>query len=261
MNPSLRAWAFLVAFTARRHLLSKKSWVAAGLIGIAGALVALLGLRRPLSTEFFSEAVTLGVFNNFIFPVLMLAYGTAALGEDREDRTLVYLLTRPLPRWGIYLGKYLAVAPLGLGAGLGAYWGLCQVGAQAAQSDAAPAVAQAFATLWDAFLLGGLAYLAIFHFLAAISRHATLLAVVYVLFIEVLIGNFPGIIKMVSVHYYILSITIADGAALDISLPEQWIILPMDGGRARFVLAGIAIVVLLIGTWRFQRSEYADEGP
>ena len=45
----------------------------------------------------FSEFMIL-VFASFVVPILALAFGTASVGGDREDRTLVFLLIRPIPR-------------------------------------------------------------------------------------------------------------------------------------------------------------------
>ena len=49
-----------------------------------------------------------------IIPAAM-AFGTASVGGDREDRTLVFLLVRPIPRALVLLAKFIAALPLVLG--------------------------------------------------------------------------------------------------------------------------------------------------
>ncbi|MEO5884688.1 MAG: ABC transporter permease [Candidatus Limnocylindrales bacterium] len=44
-----------------------------------------------------------------VLPLIALIVGTAAIGSEIEDGTLVYLLVKPIPRWRIALAK-LAVA-------------------------------------------------------------------------------------------------------------------------------------------------------
>lgn len=45
---------------------------------------------------------------SLILTILSVVHGTGALSRDIEGRTIVYLLTRPIPRWRILLVKYLA---------------------------------------------------------------------------------------------------------------------------------------------------------
>jgi ABC-2 type transport system permease protein len=49
-----------------------------------------------------------GFFVRFAVPVLAVFYGTALIADEVEDKTITYLLTRPVPRASVLLGKYLA---------------------------------------------------------------------------------------------------------------------------------------------------------
>jgi ABC-2 type transport system permease protein len=49
-----------------------------------------------------------GFFVRFAVPVLAVFYGTALIADEVEDKTITYLLTRPVPRGSVLLGKYLA---------------------------------------------------------------------------------------------------------------------------------------------------------
>lgn len=47
-----------------------------------------------------------------IIPVVALVFGGAAIGDLREDKTLVYLWLRPMNRWPIVVGAFLAATTL-----------------------------------------------------------------------------------------------------------------------------------------------------
>ena len=45
-------------------------------------------------------------------PLTALVIGTAALGQDLEDGTATYLLSKPIPRWRIVIEKAAAACPI-----------------------------------------------------------------------------------------------------------------------------------------------------
>jgi ABC-2 type transport system permease protein len=47
-------------------------------------------------------------FVRFSVPVLGVFYGTSLIADEVDDKTITYLFTRPVPRGGVLLGKYLA---------------------------------------------------------------------------------------------------------------------------------------------------------
>lgn len=47
-----------------------------------------------------------GLVFGFILTILSVIYGTGVLSQEIEGRTIVYLLTRPIPRWRILLVKF-----------------------------------------------------------------------------------------------------------------------------------------------------------
>src|SRR5512135_2326535 len=84
-----------------------------GLIPVALAVVARIvlhgrtGLMADVSTE-----ILMVFFLQFYIVILALFYGTSVTAEEVENRTLAYLLTRPIPKPAIVLGKYAAYAAL-----------------------------------------------------------------------------------------------------------------------------------------------------
>lgn len=83
--------------------------------------LSLLALIAPLSgwalgssDASLDDAVGLvaGVGFALVLPIVSLVFGGAALGDLREDKTLVYLWLRPMGRWPIVVGAALAAATL-----------------------------------------------------------------------------------------------------------------------------------------------------
>ncbi len=70
---------------------------------------------------------------------------------------------------------------------VGSFWLYCRL---------AGAVGQvAFSLYLPAVVFMTLAYVCLFHLFAVAFRHATIIALVYALFMEVILGNLPGIVK------------------------------------------------------------------
>jgi ABC-2 type transport system permease protein len=104
------------------------------LVGLfaVGAAVALVAMAVGLSDEIdepleAAVGVIAGLGFVVVVPVVSLVFASAALGDAREDGTLVYLWLRPIDRWPVVVGAWLAavtvslpvtIAPLAAGAAL-----------------------------------------------------------------------------------------------------------------------------------------------
>ncbi len=247
----VRAWSTLASLSFVRLFWSTSTLMV--MLPLAGCLLFVLRrhYNHPEFTqrEFreFSEFLIV-VFASFVVPICALAFGTASIGGDREDRTLVFLLVRPIPRWLILLAKFSATLPLVLGLVLGSYWTYCRL---------AGAVGQvAFDLYLPAITYMTLAYVCLFHLFAVSFRHATIIALVYAIFMETLIGNLPGIVKRVAVNYYGRSLLYAAGEADGARMPEGF--QPLSFEVATWALAGIAIGGLILACVVFSRREYRD---
>ncbi|MGD9720411.1 MAG: ABC transporter permease subunit [Pirellulales bacterium] len=248
----LRAWGTLASLTFRRLLFSASTMMV--LLPLAGCL--LFVLRRHYGREYssdefkdFSEFVIL-IFASFVVPICALAFGTASVGGDREDRTLVFLLVRPIPRALILLAKFTATLPLVIGLVIGSYWLLCRLAGDVGRT--------AFELYLPALVYMTLAYVCLFHLFAVSFRHSTILALVYSLFMELLLGNLPGIVKRVAVNYYGRSLMYAAGAPEGLPPPDPRWFEPLSVDVATGALLGIAAGSLLLAAVVFSRREYRD---
>jgi hypothetical protein len=157
---------------------------------------------------------------------------------------------RPIPRALILLAKFTATLPLVLGLVVGSYWLYCQVAGDVGRT--------AFALYLPAIMLMTVAYVCLFHLFAVWFRHSTILALVYALFIEVLLGNLPGIVKRVAVNYYGRSIMYTAGASEGLEPPPAEWFEPLPVDTATWALLGIAVGGLAVALLIFSRREYRD---
>lgn len=162
-----------------------------------GALAVFFGLAIGLGDTFTQTSDTLDMTETYglqlLAPVVALVLASAALGDFVDDRTLVYLWLRPVPRWQISTGAALAslgtalplvAVPITLGAYLGSADATVAFGALAASIVATLGYAGVFLALGFKVrraLVWGLAYILIWEgFLArSVSFCAKLSVSVY----------------------------------------------------------------------------------
>ena len=164
----LRAWLTLVWLSFRRLL-----WSASTLMIFfplaAGALFLLrrrYGAMEDVEAAFamYSNFLIL-VFASILIPICALAYGTASVGGDREDRTLLFLLVRPIPRWLILLAKFTATLPLTIGLTAASFFIYCRLAGEPGEL--------AYQLYLPTVLFITLAYVSLFHLFAVVAaaRH------------------------------------------------------------------------------------------
>jgi ABC-type transport system involved in multi-copper enzyme maturation permease subunit len=198
----------------------------------------------------FTNWVVYAVFLSFLLPVWSLSFATEAIGGEREGGTLIWLLTRPLPRWSVYLAKFVAVLPWGVGLNLGGFAVLCLAAGQPG--------ALALRLFWPAVLLGSLAFCSLFHLLGACFRRAAVIALVYAFFLETILGNMPVLMKRVSIGFYVRCMMFEKTQSVGVSPPKTSEYLPVDAATACWVLLGITAGCLALGMVVFARTEYQD---
>lgn len=198
----------------------------------------------------FSSWVVFSIFLSFLLPLWSLSFATEAIGSERESRSLIWLLTRPLPRSSIYLAKFCAVVPWTLALNLGGFAVMCLVAGWPGRL--------ALDLYWPAILWASLAFAALFHFLSACFRRAAVVALIYSFFLETILGNMPGTLKRVSIGFYARCMMFDAAHEYGVQPVKPSVYLPVSGGVACAVLIGITLVLLMLGTIVFARSEYQD---
>mgnify|MGYP002779742669 CR=1 FL=1 len=201
----------------------------------------------------FSRYVVLLVFMGFVLPLFTLSYASGAFGTDRETRSLVWLMTRPIPRSGIYLAKFVGTLPWCVGFGVG---GLALIGWAGGEIGRA-----AFALYWPAAAMGTVAFAALFHLVGALFRRPVIIGLVYVFFFETVVAALPGSLKLLSLTFYARSLMYNEAVAA--GHPGE--MLPaitaqaVSSQTAWAVLAAAPVAITLFGMYLFARSDYRDD--
>lgn len=176
-----------------------------GLIPVVLAVVVRIALhgRSEDVMAVFTE-ILMVFFLQFYIVILSLFFGTSIVAEEIESRTLPYLITRPLTKFGIVAGKYGAYALL---------MSLMVTVNLALSYFIMNGYRLGEISLYLTFLgyaavlgLGILAYTAFFAFLGAVLKRAILVGLVLGFGWENVIQYFPGSTQKFSLVHYLKSL-------------------------------------------------------
>jgi ABC-type transport system involved in multi-copper enzyme maturation permease subunit len=251
----LRPAMFLLRLSLRRQLLSRQTLVAVALTVLVAVIVLAWERQSNPTSKKLAEQVLVPTFIAFLMPVFAICYGASAVGGEREDRTLIYLLIASIPRWIVLIVKATAAMILSAGWSVATLWMLCLL----AGKYGTPI----WPVFWPATLLGAAAYAMLFLTLGTVFRHGTLIALAYWFFLEVLFGNIPGIIKRVSIAFYVRCIVYDDSGDLRLgpaTRVARETFLPVSDDTAKIVLVAATIGLLLLSAILFSRREYRELG-
>ena len=201
--------------TVRQLAGSRRIWLVLALVSLPLLAGLLFQAADATATpDEFADDVTRAMLASAILPLVMLLLATAAFGNEVGDRTLVYLVTKPIARWRIVVPKLLASIVVG---GIPVALGGALAVAVIERGDAGGA----FAT-GAGLLAGALAYAAIFTWAGLATRHALLIGLVYVFIWEAALAAYLDGIRFLSVRRYTLTLVhvLDEGrlASVDISL-------------------------------------------
>jgi ABC-type transport system involved in multi-copper enzyme maturation permease subunit len=254
----LRSSAILYANQLRRIVRSKRA-----LVCLALALV-------PMGLAFFvvwvaqrhggnPPAVEIGwvIQVQVIMPILALIIGSAVVSEEVEDRTVTYIFSRPIRRYALLWGRWLAAATFlcaVLAAGTYGTFAILDWGLSGNPRSELPK--NILGPLMCVVLLGGLVYSALFAVLGTVFKHPMIIGLGYVFAIEGFLSNMPGKMQVLTIQYYLRSIIAASGS-------ESWRDLEVfsnsmfePGSEALTTLAILLGGALLLGSWILSRRQY-----
>jgi hypothetical protein len=244
-----RGWATHQQFTGEMQAVL----TLAGRAPDGGAVpAAVLGAGRELMAHsdvlLFSRVAVFAVFVSFLLPLWSLSFATETFGGEREGGSMVWLLTRPLPRPAVYLGKFVALLPWSVGLNLGGFALICLAAGRPGWV--------ALGLFWPAVCWGTLAFSALFCLVGAAFRRPAIVAIVYSFFLEALLGNMPGYLKRASITFYTRCMMFDAAAAYGVQPEKPSVYLPVDGTTACLVLAGVIVALVCAGMLYFSRAEY-----
>lgn len=251
-------FAFLGRRTGRTRV-----FAVLGLIPVALAIVARIFLRgrTGLMADVFTE-ILMVFFLQFYIVLLSLFYGTSVVAEEVENRTLSYLVTRPLPKPAIVLGKFAAYASL-IAVLVAVSLAVSYFVLNAARLGQ-PDLYATFLRYLGVLVLGVLAYMAFFTFLGAVLKRSIIVGLVFGFGWENVIQYFPGSTQKFSIVHYLKSLLPyhaappgaggGRGVALLLFRLE-----PTRPWAAVLILAALTAALLALAAWVFRMKEYLPE--
>lgn len=207
---------------------------------LVGAVVAAIATAVGASGD-RSDPVETGVrlisdlgFTTLV-PIVALVFASAALGDMREDSTLVYLWLRPMDRWPVVVGAWLAAITVSLPltlvpllvASVAVDGGSGLVGATALAAG-----------------VGVVAYSALFVLAGLLLKNAIVWGLGYILIWEGIVAAFGSFAAKLAIRGYTRSILTAitdiDLDLGDLSLTVG-VVVPMIAAVAALVLASVRL--------------------
>ncbi len=229
-----------------RALLSRRRTL---LLALIGALLVLATVLYRLSGPSESESLDVmrGLLGDFglgvLLPLVAVIVATAAVGSELDDGTIVYLLSKPIPRWRIVLVKLvvawllvvLLVAPAIALAGL--------IG----HPDPSLAIGYGAAATF-----GALEYTSVFLALSLVTSRALIVGLAYVVVWEgVVAGLFAGT-RVLSIRQHALAVANALGGD---AAPDADLVI----GVAVAVGLGVVVLATALAIRRLERVELRGE--
>jgi ABC-2 type transport system permease protein len=206
---------------------------------------------QPLAV--FSRWVVFLLFLGFLLPLFSLSFATGALGQEREGRSLVWLMTRPLPRSGVYLAKFLGMLPWCLALTVGGFGLLCLAGGEVGR--------RAFLLYVPGVFAGTLAFAALFHLFGALFPRPSIVALLYAFFFETMLSELPvpGTLKRLSINYYTRCLLYSAAQGEDVPVESSSLFVPVSPTTAWIVLMGVTVGLTALGMWLFAKMEHRDD--
>ncbi len=231
----------IVRLTMRQILGQKRSilMVVFALLPVALAFLYSLENDSFRAQEWTAEDALAGIVLGLVMPFTALVFGTAALGQEFEDGTAVYLLAKPIPRSTIVLSKLL-VAWLATAAVV--VLSVVPTAILGLSGEPPDGIILGFVV---GGILGSLAYCAAFLWLSIATSRALIVGLLYVFIWEgVVVSLFTGA-KFLSVAEY------AEGIAKAFITAPDRVFDPRVGPAAAFALAA---AVTVLAAWYAIRS-------
>lgn len=229
-----------------KQLVTRGRLVALTFVGVVVALVAFLVGRAETNggeADQLERGVTLISLLGFglLVPIVSLVFASAALGDMREDGTLVYLWLRPMDRWPVVAGAWGAAVTVSLPVTL------VSLVSSAFLVDAGNGLVGATVL---AAVVGTVVYSALFVLAGLLVKNSIVWGLLYILFWEGFVAAFGGLAAKLAVVGYTRSI-IADRTGVDLELGD----LPL--ASAVVVPIVVTVAVLALASVRLRSMEVA----
>jgi ABC-type transport system involved in multi-copper enzyme maturation permease subunit len=153
-------------------------------------------------TYIFSNIIML-FYLQFIILILALFFGTSVCSEEVEGKTLPYLITRPVPKSALVLGKYAAYTAIAVGmVALGLFISFALLNVDRLLSFS---LYKTYFHYLGVLTLGIIAYSAFFTFLGSFVKRSIFVGLLFSFGWENVIQYFPGSTQRFAIVHYLKS--------------------------------------------------------
>ncbi len=242
-----------IAAVTVRQLVGGKRAALLAILSLLPAVVMFFGSRRRTDAgayEFYHDA-PFAVMVLLVLPIISLALGAGALGDERRQSTLSFITLRPLPRWSIAAAKIAGawVASFAV-AGIGAVVMAVVGGLRTGQWDLVGPMAVLAA-------VNTLGYTAAFVLLGYITERAVLVGIGFLIIWETIIAS--AISGLTSASIFRLGLSAYVGLVPDSLrfLDEPLGAVAPGAGGAVAKVAGLALVGLAATAFLLRRRDLA----
>ena len=237
----------LLMLTAHQ-LLGRRRAILIALLALIPIAITLL-YRLAGDTE-GAYGFTVDMIGGFVFTLLLpigaLVFGTAALGSEVEDGTIVYLLARPIARWRIVVAKAVVASFATIVLTVPATLITVVIALEGLGSD----------SLWLAAVVatiaGSIVYSTLFVGLSTITGRALIIGLVYVFVWEAFITSLFDGTRWISVRQYVFGISDALTTAPEVTAS-------LAGSQALIASVVVVVVALGVGVRFLQRFEIGEQ--
>jgi ABC-2 type transport system permease protein len=243
-----------IFFLSVREFIGGKAVRAVFALGLIPALFALIyrinpDVDRPRR---FLDDIVIQVMLPSVLPLATLILATGAFGDEIDDRTLPYLVLKPITRIRIVIEKLLASATVSIpiiAIGGLLSWFLVFTDNGGNNTD----------MLWGIFAataVGVVLYSAVFLLMSLLIRRAILAAIIYSLVWESVLGRFIPGLRYLSIRHVVTSIYTSTLDSLGPSGRPDFGLGIDKAFSVQSALIGAAVVcaiAILLSTWRLRR--------
>ncbi len=230
------------------------------LMPLAGAvLAATLIISNPRSDVTGTMVASFLMVQGYLYVLLVvvsLFYGTSLIADEIDDKTVTYLFMRPVPKWKIYLGKYLSYLVV---AGTLLLPSAALTFMVTMMADAAGEASRHLPILFKdlgVLALGLAAYGALYQLLGAVTRRPVFVGLIFSLIWETFVTFIPGYLGKLTIKHHLLALVPHATAERGVtSFFEAATPVPV----AILTLLLISAGLVALGAWAFTNREYVLE--
>jgi len=250
---SLTTTRLIAGMSIRRAWRGRLIWLTGLclLLPVATSAMALASGNGGIA--FFEKA--LDAYLRFLTPFLMALYASSSVAEEVQAKTITYLLSRPMTRWALPVGKYLgslATTLVMFCVSLVLVYLLTMLGETDEFFAQLPTLLRGLLSLALAVVLFGAVACA---FGTMVSSYPFVVTLLYVLLVDVGFSFVPGWFKLVAmtVHLRALAGLYHPAQSMFVSDPQ------LSPGVALLVLLTVTVTWLLIAISWVNTTEYRTD--